>query len=227
MQQDRENMLQQQQQQQARYNALADAHALLQKQQADRSAIRESKQVPIALPPEVQGCVPPHLQLESLEAPQRKQVITSYVQHDLPKHIRDENGLASRAITSSENRKWVVTHLPQLQRDALDVLRISTAAWVQATNMPNGPQRDMFLFQALQDITLISVDNAQRIAKLQLKQTFEGSNAKNAQSIMDFKPDSDNVSINPKDNNILQQAHIEAIQELQRFNKSIDAAKPK
>ena len=93
--------------------------------------------------------------------------------------------------------------------------------------MPDGPQRDIFLLQALQDITLISVDNAQRIAKLQLRQTFEGSNAKNAQSIMDFKPDSDNVSINPKDNNILQQAHIEAIQELQRFNKSIDAAKPK
>ena len=72
---------------------------------------------------------------------------------------------------------------------------------------------------------LIGVDNAQRLARTQLRQTFEATGAKGAYALLDFGPDSQDLD--EKDHNLFQPAHVHALQELKKYNTAIDASKPK
>lgn len=166
----------------------------------------------------------PHLQLKPVEQAARKLVVKRYPKpSDFPKPIEDHNGLGARAINNKEDKKWLLTYLPKFQRDALDVLRMATAAWQTALGAQSAEQQAQQLLTAIKDIACIAGDNAQRLAQTQLKQTFEASGARGAYTIMDLSADS--AEVDYADHSLFQQAHIEALQDLKKFNSSIDSAK--
>ena len=168
----------------------------------------------------VTAAIPPHLQIEPMERVQRKQLLKPYPKlHQLPKPVKDRNGLGARAITSKEDRKWIVTHLPQLQRDALEVVRVAASAWDSYLRAGSNEK----LLEAIKNITALATDNAQRIAQMQLQQTFEASGAKGAYAIMQLSPDSSELDFN--EHTLFQQAHIEALQDLKKYTSTIDQTK--
>ena len=209
--------------QRAQYTALQQEHQQLLRDSKNRTTLLESKQAPWELHQQLSDAIAPHLQLEPMPQSDRKRLLAEYPQLDLPKAIKDDNGFGARAIASADNRKWLLTHVPQLQRDGLDLLRMSAAAWQRALCTEDPQLRGAQLLDALRDITTVAADNVQRLAQLQLKQTFETSGAKGAHSILDLGPETQDINF--KDTNLLQHAHIEAMQELQQYNKSIDTAK--
>lgn len=170
---------------------------------------------------DVQGAFPPHLQIEPMERDKRKLIVKSYPKatKSFPKPVKDNNGLAARAISSKDDKKWLLERLPAIQGDALDVLRIATSAW--HSYLCTGSNEK--LFEAIKDITSIAADNAQRLAQLQLKETFAASGAKGSYSIMDLSPDS--TELDTTEHSLFQQAHIEALQDLKKFTKSVDTIK--
>jgi hypothetical protein len=192
--------------------------ALADKQQATTSKDR------VDLHDDIKAAIAPHLQQSPLEDTDRKKVLSRYPKSDaFPKPIKDDNGLAGRAIPQTE-KKWVCNHLPSAQKDALDILRVAATGWQAALATPdNGPAQLDTLFTVVRDIVVLATDNAQRLARTQLKQTFELGGAKGAYSLMDLGPDSQ--ALDERDYNILQQAHIESLQELKRYNKTVDEAK--
>ena len=172
----------------------------------------------------IQACIAPHLQLKPMEQADRNRIIRQYNRHQgLPEPIRDSNELGGRAVTTKDDKKWLVTHLPQLQRDAIDIIRIASAAWQAAIDIQQ-PQRQLDLMQAaIRDITAIASDNAQRMGKLQLQQTFEAAGAKGAYTIINLEENTADIDVN--EHSLFQQAHIEALQDLKRFTTTIDTSK--
>ena len=217
MDQDALTILQQLQQQVhdlTRSNAALTAEAQLRRTDEERR--REKR---IVLDADIRDIISPHLQLKGLDNSDRKKVVGAYPQPDnFPSAITDGNGLASKAITNATDRKWIITHLPGLQKDDLDVARIAAAALQRCRSMQPQQSYD-FLVAALRDVLAIACDNATKNASLQLKQTFEAADAKGAYSLLDLSPGSDDLDA--KDTNILQQAHVEAFQELRKFGASI------
>ena len=166
----------------------------------------------------------PHLQIKPLTQAERNAVVKRYPKPgQLPKPITDENGLGARAITGASDKKWLLTNIPQFQRDAIDVLRMATSAWQSALTARSAEEQAKILLSAITDITGIAGDNAQKLAQAQLKTTFEAGGAKGAYTIMDLAGDSAEIDFN--EHSLFQQAHIEALQDLKKYNLSIDGAK--
>ena len=114
----------------------------------------------------------------------------------------------------------VTQEIPQLQRDALDVLRMAATGWHQALQHNDNAQRSEFLMEVIRDIAVISCDNAQRMADRQLKQAFELAKAKGARAVIDLGDNSSDIDF--KDTSLFQQAHVEAIQQIRKFNSVME-----
>ena len=214
-----ENMQQRLQQQEL---LVQQQQAILQRQNEYLAEQHQRKQAMEGgeLHPNVADAIPPHLQCEPMEREQRKRLLKPYPKlKQMPKPIKDRNGLGARAIATKEDKKWIVNHLPALQRDALDVARVSLAAWNSYLRTGSNEQ----LLEAIRNVTALATDNAQRIAQLQLQQTFEASGAKGAYSIMQLTPDSSELDFS--EHTLFQQAHIEALQDLKKYTYTIDQAK--
>ena len=170
---------------------------------------------------DITGCIPGHLQQEPLEASRRKQVLRAYpkTDPDLPNIIKDENGLAAKAISDATSRKWITTLVPTFQRDNLDVARVAaTGLQFSINNGDNDTPRIKHLHGVLRDVLVLACDNAQKLAETQLKLTLEAAGAKGAYSLLDLSPNTQDLDFD--DGNLLQQSHVEAIQELRRFTNS-------
>ena len=158
----------------------------------------------------VKNCIPPHLQLKPLEASDRSKILAGYPKPEppLPKSLRDENGLATRAIKDAASRKLAITHLPGFQKDHLDVARIAATAWQGALNPDIDDAARLQLLQgAIKDVLVIACDNAQKLAATQLKTTLEGAGAKGAYSLLDLASATEDIDFD--NDNILQHAHYE------------------
>ena len=174
----------------------------------------------------VAAAVCPHLQCRPLEASERRSLLSDYPRPDqLPSPITDANGLASKTLNDSAQRKLVLTTLPQLQRDALDAGRVAAAAWEHSLSLIDPDAKAEYLLQAVQDILGLSIDNAQRMAKTQLELTFESAGAKGAYSLLNLEPRTDDLDF--RDPSLLQQAHVECIKDIRSFNGSLEAARKK
>ena len=168
----------------------------------------------------VRDAIAGHLQQQPLEAAKRKRIITRYPKSDdLPGAITDDNGLAAKAISCPNGRRAVTQDLPQLQRDALDVLRMSATGWHQALQHDDPTTRAEFLMEVIRDVAVIAADNAQRMAQKQLKQAFELSKAKGAMAIIDLGDNSTDIDF--KDTNVFQHAHVEAIQQIRKYDSAV------
>jgi hypothetical protein len=150
----------------------------------------------------------------------------------LPKCIKDENGLAAQAIGSSSKdcvniKKWVTERYPATQREHLEVVRVAASAWQRAGQLrTSDPQAASDLMvSALRDIIALSCESAQCAAKLQLKQVLEAAGQTSALSLIDLSADT--VQIDFDNNNVLQQAHLDAFSELKTFRGAIEASRPK
>ena len=192
-------------------------------QQRNEQMQREIQSAPktVELDSAIRDAIAGHLQLQPLDAARRKRTISRYPKSDqLPKAITDDNGLASKAIADPVGKRTVTQDLPQLQRDALDVLRMAATGWHQALQLEGNTPRSEFLMEVIRDIAIISCDNAQRMAEKQLRQAFEHAKAKGAQAIIDLGDNSS--SIDYEDHSIFQLAHVDAIQQIRKYNAAVE-----
>jgi hypothetical protein len=210
-------------------NVLQTMQAQLSAQAAELHALRAQQNGTSTKPKLVLGdilgaLVAPHLQLAPSDTTERKRILGSYPKIDgFPECIKDDNGMATRAIADTEQRKWVTERLPAIQRDHLDVARVAAATWELAF-MAEEPEQRLRLFdKGLRDIIALSINNAQRSAETQLKQSFKGAGAEGSYSLLDLTPNT--LQLDMADNNVFQQAHLDAMAELRKFKQSIDANK--
>ena len=207
-----------QQQLQAMLRHLQQQVTVLQAAAAQRSGDA------LALNDDIKACIPPHLQLTPMDQMQRKQLLRAYPKLDggLPKCIKDDNGLAAKAVGDATQRKWLITLVPTFQRDNLDVARVAASALQLSIQANDDPASKLEQMQhVLRDVLVLACDNAQKLAETQLKLTFESAGAKGAYSLMDLGPNTEDLD---DDGNILQQSHIEAIQELRKFNSAFKSS---
>jgi hypothetical protein len=163
-----------------------------------------------------------HLQLPPLETAERKRVLSKYKDGGLPKVLKDENGLAAKTISDNTERRFLLTEIPRWQRDALDVAKALAHAWHEAGHVQDTAQRADLLLAAVRDALLVAVDNAQRMARDQLRGVFKAAGAEGALSF--FRPDSEEVDSSRfdfKDCNVLQHEHVEAIAAYKKMANSV------
>ena len=75
---------------------------------------------------------------------------------------------------------------------------------------------------SLRDALTVASDNLQRNAQLQLQQTFELAKCKGAYAMLNLEAKTNDLDY--EDANLLQQPHVEALQELRRYGKAMDDA---
>ena len=73
----------------------------------------------------------------------------------LPKPLRDDNGLAAKAISDAADRRWTITEIPKIQKDYIDIMRVSLGGLTEATKRNGGEQAEV-LARTLQDIILLA-----------------------------------------------------------------------
>ena len=132
----------------------------------------------LALNDDIKACIPPHLQLTPMDQMQRKQLLRAYPKLDggLPKCIKDDNGLAAKAVGDATQRKWLITLVPTFQRDNLDVARVAASALqlsIQANDAYDPASKLEQMQHVLRDVLVLACDNAQKLAATQLKLTFK------------------------------------------------------
>jgi hypothetical protein len=170
----------------------------------------------------VAGALALHLQLPPMETAERKRVLSKYKDGGLPKVLKDENGLAAKTVSDNAERKYLLTEIPRWQRDALDVAKVLAHAWHEAGHVQDTAHRSELLVAAVRDALLVAVDNAQRMARDQLRGVFKAAGAEGALSF--FRPDSEDVDhtrFDFKDSNVLQHEHVEAIAAYKKMANSV------
>lgn len=214
------------QQQISRQNATiasqqATNQELLRNQHQLNDAQRRRDRVKLKLREELANSIPPNLQCDSaLSESERKRIVgLSPEFEDFPESVKDSNTLAARAIPDGPARKWIISTLPKFQQEALDVLRVAAGALHRASDFTAPTDRIKFLEDRLLDILVLSADNAQRQAKLQLKDSFKAAGAEGAYSLMHF--DSEEPDWDVTEHTIFQEAHVKAIKQFRAFSATL------
>ena len=190
----------------------------LQRNEALRA--QGAKPSDLKLFPEIRDAIPPHLQLDP-DAAARKRIVANYPKPDhLPAVLADSNGLASKMLGDSKERKYLLTVLPGVQRDALECTRVAASAWQLAQSMQDPAARADYLLKAVRDLAVLSVDTAQRAADSQIKGIIEAAGHKGALTFVRTSPKGD-VDIDLGDHNIIQACHVDAVKEMSGFAKDI------
>jgi hypothetical protein len=210
---------------QQQINVLQQANAALQqKQELQRNGLELHQHVKERFAAHLQ-----HKQI--LEPAERKRTLSAYPKsNDLPSALIDSNGLAAKAVGDGQARKWALTQLPALQRETLDILRVAATGLHMGLAMQNQQQASAeqcahHLSSVLEDVIKLACDNAQRLAKTQLETIFEAAKAKGAYALLCTDPDEEGCDVDEKNDNILQAAHVDAMAEIKKYNKSVEVPK--
>jgi hypothetical protein len=220
----------QQQQLHATLQALQQQVAALQQANTVLQHQKELQRNGLDLCDEVKELFVAHLQFKQMDAAERKRTLNAYPKSgDLPSALTDSNGLAAKAVGDGQARKLVLTQLPALQRESLDALRVAATGLHMGLQMQNAPpeQRVAHLQSVLADVVKIICDNAQRVAKTQLEAVFDAAKAKGAYALLQIDPTEESCDIDEKNDNILQSAHVDAMAEIKKYNRSVETTKPK
>ena len=79
---------------------------------------------------EVSQAIPPHLQLVSeTSESDRKGILSKYQYSTTCQEQSKTNKLAAPAIKDAATRRWIIDRLPKLQQRAIDITRVTAAAW--------------------------------------------------------------------------------------------------
>ena len=207
--------------------------AVLQQANATLQQKQELQRNGLDLHEHVKQCFAAHLQHKQILAPaERKRALSAYPKSsDLPSALVDSNGLAAKAVGDGQARKWALTQLPALQRETLDILRVAATGLhmglaMQNQQQPSAEQCVHHLVSVLEDVIKLTCDNAQRLAKTQLETIFEAAKAKGAYALLETDPGEQSCDIDEKNDNILQAAHVDAMAEIKKYNKSVEVSKP-
>ena len=65
------------------------------------------------------------------------------------------------------------------------------------------------------------------MAKTQLEAVFDAAKAKGAYALLQLDPAEESCDIDEKNENILQSAHVDAMAEIKKYNRSVEPTKPK
>lgn len=203
---------------QARLHALEASNAELRRQNEAKSAKH------VELHPSIVELFAPHLQLRPMEASDRKRILAAYPKSEqLPQPLKDDNGLAAKALGDATGRKWVLTNLAALQKDALEILRAAATGLHVACSAAEPAERLQHLEHTVRDIISLAGDNAQRMARTQLEHIFEAAGTKGARSLLGTDISDNDIDV--RDANMLQQAHIDAMQDIRKFHSSVEQAR--
>ena len=191
----------------------------LQQQLAESNArqqelIRAQKLTTVhELHPLVREIVPTHLHVKPFKAEERKQLLTTKKFKNLPRALKDHNGLALRGIKSEQTKKFINNDLFNMQKRELE---LATVACALADEFAKDSYSKASAADAIARITKLAYDNAQHMAKLQLETCFKFRGLKGAETMVDYN------ELDPEDGNIFQQCHIDAIREMDGFRKVVD-----
>lgn len=208
---------------------MQDTLAALQAQVAELS-LRTAPREELELDEGVLEYFPAHIQVKPMDKDERKREITKYPKcAGLPKALHDNNGLAAKAVGEGPAKKWVITHMPSLQREALDIVRMASGALQYSASVGFSTPEDLqtYLQQALQDICKVACDNAQRMARTQLETIFDAAGTKGASTLLKTGPDFDDNDLDPEDASIIRQGHVDAMCNIRKFCNNIAAARKK
>jgi hypothetical protein len=196
-------------------------HRLAELQAAVAALQRERDDAGYEYTEVAQNVIPAHLQSERILATERKRIVAKYRDGGLPKVLRDENGLAAKAITDATDKKWLLTELPKFQKNALDLAKIAAHGISEADRQQDASKQAQLLGEALRDALVIALDNAQLVAHLQIKGVFKAADAEGA--ITFVKPNAADGNFDPDDANVVQHDHVEAIAAYRKMASALPA----
>ena len=169
--------------------------------------------------------IPVHLQVGSqLSADERKTTLAKWRKfEDWPLPLGDKNGLAGKVLQGQgQLKQFVTSDISKFQRNELDIIRMAADAWDACIgNDYSTEQKADRAVQALRDITILSTDNAQFMAKRQLECIFEGAKAKGAYALlrMDQSEESD---IDLASAEMFQPSYANAVKEFRKVTKTVE-----
>ena len=175
----------------------------------------------VRIDPYIAEYIPKHLQQKPLPQADRKRLLKMYGHFEegsLPKPLKDANNMAATAMGDAKDKKWVITHSPAFQKDALDIVQVAALALHSVADAADAAEAADITRTALLDVLLLAGDNARRIARVQLDRVFEAANAKGALSLIDLDGEEDLDHLN---DNIIQGAHVDSIGEHRKFCKAL------
>lgn len=188
-------------------------------------AEKQAKEQHATLHQEVEALVPPHLQLDPLEEDQRKKILRSFPKPDpakFPKAVTDNDGIATKHATADVKR-FVTKDLVTAQRNCLDVARalsITLNKLVLARENGHGGPVVEEITRDISNVLMLNFDNAHKLAERQLQMCFEACDAKGALAMLNRSRSKPN-DLEPTDNFIFQQAHVDVITEFKTFQREI------
>ena len=107
---------------------------------------------------------PAHLQVASqLSADERKTTLAKWRKFEnWPLPLADKNGLAGKVLQGQgQLKQFVTSDISKFQRNELDITRMAADAWDFCSgNEHSWQQQAERAMRALQDITILSADNA-------------------------------------------------------------------
>ena len=169
---------------------------------------------------EVRQKIPFHLQVGSqLTADERKTMLAKWRKFEnWPLPLADKNGLAGKVLQGQgQLKQFVTSDISKFQRNELDITRMAADAWDFCLNQ-ECTERAM---QALQDITILSADNAQFMAKKQLECIFEGAKAKGSYALLRMDQ-SEQSDIDLASAEIFQPTYADAVKEFRKISKTVE-----
>lgn len=169
---------------------------------------------PIDLSENEKSFVPCHLALSPMSTADRNKIIRKFKRiNGLPESLHDKNGLATIGITDNKSKNFITNVYPNMQKNGLDILRMSLALHHQISQ--DGAMSKDDLCEALQSIAQIAADNVQILAQKQTAMSLEARGVKGAEALIT------EMDINLSDNNIIQSCHVAAITELKKFQAAV------
>lgn len=170
---------------------------------------------------EVSDAIAPHLQLApTFTTQERKQLLQRYRNFSaLPKPLSDNNGLVAKVAQGQP--KQYITDWTKFQKGQLDVVRIAADAWDTILGDGDDVSKAVMCQNAIKDILLLSLDNAQIMAKKQLETTFECAQAKGAYGLLNLA-EGEQCDIDFQSENILQPAYVDAITDYKKLARVVE-----
>ena len=202
---------------------MREEQAKINQQLADRtSQLLETQKrlqnTPINLSEEQKAYLPCHLALPCLTTAERNSLLREVHRYNsMPQPTTDKNTFATVGITDSTKKQLITTIYPALQKNDLDLARMSLSLETTIQNDNEFPKDK--ISERLQAISRMAVDNAQRLAlrQRQLSQSTRGVTGAEGLTTI--------AEIDLADNNVIQVNMVTAIQELKKFTKTLTPAK--
>ena len=209
---------------QADHDLLQDAMAQIQELTLRVQTLQQRREE-TKLHDSVAKHVPRNLQLRSgLTTAERKALLSDNKYEEFPSPLNDDNKLVGKMV-SGQLKEVVTGTIPTMQKRELDIVKLAVGAWDYALrDGEDMDQRIHILSETVRTLALLSIDNAQYMAKRQLEIVLDSADAKGAYSLLRMDAGTE-TDVDVSSNCILQPTYVEAIQDYRKISKAIEQPK--